>query len=371
MATRNPLRNIRQKRNSDLFITAIIPVVDEPANVWKKTLESLEIALKPFNDSQVIVVANGNNGKDNIELARKHGFNVIKLGMASKRRAIEAGVAKAKGDVTIILDSDTSVTPDSIIELTSVFADKSVGGATPKHIIDGRDRNLMKRISDWMEDIRFQEVVRGQSSTGAVSCLPGRLLAVRTDLLKSIVPSLVSQRFMGKACVSGDDRFITSEILKKGYKTVFVPTSVVSTEAPATLKGFIFQRLRWSRTSFRETLRSISWTLKHPYMTFTVFTTLLMRWFFAVVLAFGIATWAGIIDRSHYLHLPIWLIVVGTIIGFLLSGFFRQLRHLIKYPQDFVYLPIFLFVTTFILTPVEWWGNLTVRESGWMTRDTS
>jgi hyaluronan synthase len=204
---------------------------------------------------------------------------------------------------------------------------------------------------------------------GAVSCLPGRMLAIRTPILKKAVPALVCQKFLGAECISGDDRFLTSYILGEyGLKTVYVSESVVYTNAPDTLRGFVLQRLRWSRTSLRETLRSLPWIFKYPYCAFTVLSNVILRWFFFTVIMVGLANWFGLVHDQHYLSLSVYEALLFSAWGFMISGFFKQLRHLIKYPKDIAYLPFFLLVTTFILTPVEWVGNLTLRESGWMTR---
>ncbi len=215
VSTRDPLRGIKRSGQLKSTVTAIVPVVNEPMDVWVETMDGLEKAMSQFgSNSQVIIVANGKNGVENLEYASAKGFEVIRLLKASKRNAIYQAVKKATGKYTVILDSDTFVYPDSIYNLLKVFSDPNVGGVTPKHVITGRKTNTMRRISDWLEDIRFEEILRGQSSFGSVSCLPGRLLAVRTELLKDIVPGLINQKFLGRKCISGDDRYITSEILK-------------------------------------------------------------------------------------------------------------------------------------------------------------
>lgn len=368
MLLRKPLQNVLAFDKFAGTISVIIPVTDEPYGVWKDTLTLLKDSLHLLNVSEVIVVANGHNGKENIKLAEKFGFTVVRLPEASKRMAVAEGVKLVTSDVTVILDSDTHVLVDSIQQLVRVFNDKTVGGATPHHIIKDRESNYVRRVCDWLEDIRFNEVVKGQSSYGAVSCLPGRLLAIKTSKLKEYADGLVNQRFLGRDCISGDDRYLTSELLQDGLKTVYVPQSIVYTEAPDTLKKFSQQRLRWSRTSFRETLRSLSWTFNYPFTAFTVVANVVMRWFFFVVIVLALGEWFGLIERPHALDLPLWFILVLTAFGWLVSGLLRQLRHIIKYPQDLVYLPVFLFVTTFVLTPIEWFGNVTIRESNWMTR---
>lgn len=371
MIRRKPLQGINTGgRDFTGNVSVVIPIVDEPVDVWSATLMDLKAALALVDVAEVIVVANGSNAKENVRIAKKMGFKVVREPVASKRRAIWRGAMMATGDVTIILDSDTKVERESIKRLIRVFNDPEVGGATPRHVIWGRHANIMRRISNWLEDIRFEEVVSGQSSFGSVACLPGRMLAIRTGILRSFCPALVHQRFMGAECISGDDRFLTSEILRIGMKTVFVPDAVVYTEAPDTLRVFIQQRLRWSRTSFRESIRALRWTRFYMWMSFTTYSTIILRWFFFVVAVTAVLAWMGVIERHHAVNLPLWVIVVGTVAGFFVSGLLRQLRHLFKNPEDLKYLPAFLFVTTFILTPVEWWGNITMRESHWMTRNT-
>jgi cellulose synthase/poly-beta-1,6-N-acetylglucosamine synthase-like glycosyltransferase len=353
-------------------VSVIIPVVDEKLEVWIKTLGCISQACASV-EHQILVIANGKHSEQNAIVAKEQGFAVVRIPAASKRLAIEAGVDLVRYPITIILDSDTFATPDSVKKLLLSFYDERVGGATPKHEIFDR-QPVMRRVSAWFEDIRFNEVLRGQSVAGAVSCLPGRMFAIRTHLLKQFAPDLARQEFLGVRCCSGDDRYLTSRILQEGYKTIYQPDSLVYTDAPDTLKGFMMQRLRWSRTSMREAIRSIPWTINHPYMTFTVFANVIMRWFFFVVLVHAVLVWTGFVTRSHFvwqvfprLHTPLFMLL-GVALGFLISGFLKQLRHLIHYPQDILCLPAFLLITTFVLTPVEWFGNLTVTEKGWMTR---
>lgn len=362
----------------DFDVSVIIPVVGEPLEVWEKVLDNLTLALKDIPTHRVIVIPNGGNGVKNAEMARNKGFDVISLKQPGKRGAIQAGVnhiyplvdQSRSHKVTFILDSDTIVDSDSLkIMLRDFQLHDNLGGVTPRHLVFNREDTISRRVSDWMEDIRFNEVLPGQSKEGAVSCLPGRALGIQTELLKQATPELVSQKFLGKECISGDDRFLTSWLLEKDYLCIYNPAAIVHTDAPSTLKGFIKQRLRWSRTSLRETIRSIPWGFKYPYMMFTVVGNVALRWLFLVVIINFVLFLLGVTTRIHYLELSTFSLITGTIIGFLLSGFLRQLRHLISYPSDFKYLMHFLFITTFILTPVEWFGNFTLKESGWMTRD--
>lgn len=351
-------------------ISIVVPVVDEPIEVWRAVLfairyEVIDLTANYDCNVSVYVVPNGSNAVLETKLAREMGFNIVRVENAGKRNALFEVSKHLDSDFTVILDSDTIITDGSISVLLSRFV-YDVGGATPIHIINNRSKNIWRRISNWLEDIRFNEVLKGQNT--AVSCLPGRMLAVRTHLFKKCVKEMNEQTFLGAKCISGDDRFLTSWLLQRNWKCVYVSESGVYTEAPDTLSQFVKQRLRWSRTSLRETLRSLSWLHNYPYTAFTVLTTIIMRWFFFIIVVNFVLFLLGITKQQHYVDLPLVTVITGSIIGFVISGFLRQLRHLWNYPSDIIYLIPFLFITTFILTPVEWFGNLTLRESGWMTR---
>ncbi len=358
-----------------LGVSVIIPVLDEYSVVWHNVLVHITHATQGLK-SEVIVVANGKHSEDNARTAKEFGFKTLRINKASKRLAIDVGSKEAKYPITILLDSDTYTPKGTIEKLLVVFNDPTVGGVTPRHVINDRNKNIVRRVSDWLEDIRFEEVLKGQSVGGAVSCLPGRLYAIRTNLLKQAGPGLVSQTFLGSKCISGDDRYLTSWLLKNGYKSVYQSSATVYTAAPDTLKELTNQRLRWSRTSFRETLLSLPWIWRYKFTAFTVLSTTIMRWIFFVVLVNGALVWSNLRHQDHFIwdtypwlnHT--WIIILGVTIGFLIGGLLKNARHLVRYPRDIFYLPAFLFITTFILMPVEWRGNLTLRESGWLTRRT-
>jgi hyaluronan synthase len=354
-------------------VSVIIPVVDEDPKIWRKVLEAINRASFAL-DCEKIVVANGKHSDLDADIAKKLGFRVERVPEPNKRIAVARGAEIATKNITVILDSDTIVSNTSLYKIARGFSDWKIGGITPRHEIFERGRSIARRISDWMEDIRFTNTVRGQSYHGCVSCLPGRMLAIRTDLLKKAIPEFLNQKFLNQRCVTGDDRFLTSWLLKNGYDTIYQEHNVVSTDAPDSLTKFAKQRLRWARSSLRESLMSIIWIWKRPYMAFTVFGEIFMRIFFVIVIFSAILTWSGLVERDHYVWnlfpslYNFWFIVGGVVLGFFVSGMLRQLPHLKKYPEDWKYLPIFLIVTTFVLFPIEIVGGATCYKNGWMTR---
>jgi hyaluronan synthase len=168
---------------------------------------------------------------------------------------------------------------------------------------------------------------------------------------------------------TGDDRVLTSACLLMGYKTQYDQDSIVGTFAPDTISGFAKQRLRWSRSSFRETILSIGWLWKHPYAFFVMWADMLVRWLFlAVIVAFTYRAVTGN-HLIHALELSVWQYIAIGVIGFIFSGYIKQIPHLLRKPWDFWLTIPFLLLNTFVLFPVEIYGNLTCLKQGWLTRN--
>ncbi len=353
-------------------VSVIVPVVDEDPGLWHQVLTSLIEGCMGMR-YQIIVVSNGPNGVANGEYARKKGLEVIHLPVADKRTAIARGAEKARYGISVILDSDTIIQPDAIRILKETFTSPEIGGVTPYQKIMVRG-NWIRRILDWREDLRFGILVSGQAINGAVSCLPGRLFAVRTYLLKAAAPELEHEYLFGFRCINGDDRTLTSYLLRNGYKATYQPASVVFTDAPGTFKGFVGQQLRWARGSSRAVIRDTPWLFRYPYTMFTVWSTVILRWVYLFVIFDVFLVKLGLLSRNHYLwqlypefHQP-GFILAGFLVGYITSGIVRQLFHLVRHPQDWPYLPAFLVMSNLVLLPITIYADLTFMSGNWMTR---
>lgn len=350
-------------------VSVIIPVVDEPLDIWDQVLMSVSVAIRDM-DAEVFVVANGSYSEENAKMAEGYGFNVIRLTESSKRNAITVAAKEATKEIAVILDSDTFVYHWTIELLCMGFTSDDIGGITPRQKAMFKT-TIIEKVCDWFEDVRFNNSLKGLSAHGQVHCLPGRLFAIRANLLKKYIEEFNNQTLFGIKVETGDDRVLTSMLLKDGYKTLYDENTVVSTMVPKTLKGFIKQRTRWSRSSFRETMLSLGWIHRYPYAMIGLLGDILMRWmFFAVLATFLYKVLTGNLGE-HAINLTIGEVVIGCIIGFFISGYLKQIPHLNRRPEDFFLTPVFSVITTFVLTPVEWYGNLTFWKQGWLTRKTT
>src|SRR3954471_15729661 len=252
-----------------LTTTVIVPVYNEPEPVFRRALASV-VANWP---NEIIVVVDGGDA-DVARVASDYSDRVLRIDKVGKRRAIAAGLAASDQatDVVVVLDSDTIWEPGALEEMLKPFADPRVGGVTPRQAIFDVGSNAVRRFADWLEDLRYHLTVPAQSVFGQIGCLAGRTIAYRRAAFEPAVERLVRQSVLGIPLHVGDDRVLTNELLRTGWRTVYQSTALVLTDAPSDWRTFWKQQLRWGRSSQRETFLSLRWLWRRP-VAFVSFAT--------------------------------------------------------------------------------------------------
>lgn len=355
--------------------SVIIPVVDEPADVFRAVLR----AITRQRPTQIIVVINGPRNR----MLETICGNFKKVDCywtktPGKRNAIKHGMKYARGEVVVLVDSDTLWTPGTLRELLRPFADKQIGGVTTLQRIINPTSSLIARIADWLEDVRGLGTMRAMSVTGKVGCLPGRTIAFRRSILQKVMPEFMNERFLGIHKEVSDDRSLTNLALKAGYKTVLQSTSVVLTEAPETWKKFIRQQLRWSEGSQYNNIRMSGWMLRHaPLMFYIYWADMVMPFFlWGIYLAYfvrsGILHQVAQTDLLFMTGKPTAMILLLTLAGAYFSYAIRQLQVLSESPRHFIYLPFYIIFLTFVMAPIRMVGFAKLADDlGWGTRANS
>ena len=355
--------------------SVIIPVVDEPIEVFKQVLDSIT-SQKP---DQIIVVI---NGPRNIVLQNAckqyDGVDCYWTKTPGKRNAIKLGMKHVTGDIVLLVDSDTIWMPDMLSELLKPFADPKIGGVTTKQKITDPSSSLIARLSDWLEDVRAYGTMQAMSVFGQVGCLPGRTIAFRRTILEKVLPEFINERFLGMHKEVSDDRSLTNLTLKAGYKTVMQSTAVVYTEAPTRWKKFLRQQLRWAEGSQYNNLRMTPWMLRHaPLMAFIYWTDMIMPFFlWGIYLSFFIKAavlhTAAQSDMLFLTNRPLLIVLFVTMGGAYFSYAVRQLRVLSESPRHFIFLPVYIILLTFIMAPIRMLGFARLADDlGWGTRANS
>jgi hyaluronan synthase len=350
-------------RPRDLATTVIVPVYNESEPVFRRSLASVVAN----GATELIAVVDGGDPELGA-IAAEYCDRVLRVPKVGKRGAIAAGLRESDPatDVVVVLDSDTVWAPGALREMLRPFADPRVGGVTPRQAIFDVGTNPVRRLADWMEDIRYHLTVPAQSVFGQVGCLAGRTIAYRRTAFEPAVERLVRQTVLGVPQHVGDDRVLTNELLRNGWRTVYQSTALVETDAPSDWRTFWRQQLRWGRSSQRETLLSIRWLWRRP-VAFACFATDILTPFALYAVA-GLAVAHGIRGHGGATGLPLALELPLGYLGMLASIGVRQAAHVRRSPRDLVRLPIFVLQITFVMVPIRIAAFATMFHQGWSSR---
>ena len=346
-----------------LTTTVLVPVFREPEAVFRRALASV-CAERPH---EVIAIVDGGDAAV-AAVASDYCDRVLRVPKAGKRAAIAAGLAAAdpSTDVVVVLDSDTVWAPGALGEMLRPFADPRVGGVTPRQAIFDVGDDPVRRLADWIEDLRYLLTVPAQSVFGQVGCLAGRTIAYRRTAFAPAVDALVRQTVFGLPQHVGDDRVLTNELLRAGWRTVYQSTALVWTDAPPDWRTFWRQQLRWGRSSQRETLLSLRWLWRRPVAFATFATDIVTPFALYAVIALGVAHALGPGSGLRHLALPVE--VVFGYVGMLVSIGVRQIPHLRRRPRDVLRLPVFVLQLTFVMVPIRILAFATMLHQSWSTR---
>ena len=354
--------------------SVIIPVVDEPEELFREVLGRI-VEQRP---TEIIVVINGPRNPVLDKVCADVGVQWLWTETAGKRNALRLGVALSRGEISVLVDSDTLWTPGTLSELVKPFADRRVGGVTTRQRIIDPGRSVLTRWADWLENVRNEYSMPAMSVLGTVGCLPGRTIAFRRCILMGSMERFLTERFLGVFLEVSDDRALTNYTLMAGYKTVYQSTSLVYTDAPTSLRKLLKQQFRWARGSQYNTLRMLPWMLRETPVLALFYTADVVVPFVLVgsYCAWGVALVHGR-TTALYDQLPLpdhsWealLVIVALSLSMtMLSLAIRFGRHFSHRPRDMVYLPVFMLINVLALMPIRVVGFLRMgHNAGWGTR---
>jgi cellulose synthase/poly-beta-1,6-N-acetylglucosamine synthase-like glycosyltransferase len=249
-------------------------------------------------------------------------------------------------EYSCFLDSDTILDDEDVArELLRPLQDPAIGGVTTSQRALYVN-TIPERIGDWLENARLFSSMAAGSLFGQVGCLPGRLYAVRTSIIKDKMDDLVEDywTFFGNRaqCFAGDDRVLTNFVLQAGYRTCMVPTAGVKTLVPETFSKMFKTWERWGRSSQGYTLRSVRWLVRHPVILFQYLSDMFISLATVYLVAFH---WPYHMIMGDSMQ-PLVEALVMAVVGMGMTIMARQVPHLYSTPRDILLIPVFAIAIT-------------------------
>lgn len=214
--------------------------------------------------------------------------------------------------ITVVIDADTVLLPDTLNYLVHPFLKQPRLGAVTGNPISINRKNLIEKL----QAAEFSSIIglikRSQRVLGRVLTVSGCVVAFRTDVLREVGGF--------SSYTATEDIDITWKIQRHFYDVWFVAQTVALIQSPATLKEYWKQRKRWALGGWHllRTHKNIfgSWLWRYLYPVYFDFV-LASIWAFCFV--FGTILWAIGVMFFHspmgFSPIPVWYGAFLSIVG--------------------------------------------------------
>lgn len=243
-------------------VTVVMPVFNEGALV-AEAIRSVAASRYPAGRLELVIVDDGSTDDSWLHILRgaravSDRIKVTTLRHVSnkgKRHALHLGFSRGRSEVFVTVDSDSLLHPNAICNgAAALVRDRRVGCVAGCVEVLNPRASLITRFLKCSFSLSFKFVRAYQNEFRGVFCTPGALSFYRAAFVREVADEWVSQRFLGQACTTGEDRSMTNLFLREGWLTAYQGNSKVFSKMPETFAGMCRMFLRWARSNIRETV---------------------------------------------------------------------------------------------------------------------
>jgi len=225
-------------------VSIVIALYNEAAVVEEKIANCRALDY-PRELLEVIFVSDGST--DQTETLVRHAedevIRLVALERGGKARALNEGVAAARGEIIVFTDANNFLEPDAVRMIVRNFADPEVGGVCGNKRLrakegdaTGEGENLYWRYDKWQKKL--------ESRIGSIFAADGTLYAVRRSLYVPIADP-----------AQADDIAISTRVVLQGKRLVWEDDAVAWEDAPAEGPAEFRRKIRVTNHSVRALLK--------------------------------------------------------------------------------------------------------------------
>lgn len=354
-------------------VTVVIPSIEGDGEVLSETIRSI-LATEPHKIILVTVQANLTRAQMMVKDMGTPKICVRSVTYPNKRRQMVRAIPEIATDITIFADDDVLWPPTLLPWMLAPLEDESYGGVgTNQRLRRAEAPRFQQRIYGYLNALYLErrnfDCASCMYMDGGLPCLSGRTVAYRSKILKeeAFIQGFTHEEWLGRYQLNADDdNFITRWLMSHDQKMGFQYHK--EAEVLTTLEdnpNFVKQCLRWSRSNWRSNITSMFcdrhiWRSaddpvdrtrlpghrvsdandggrKQPWSTYAVYQTTIVQWAFI---------WDCLLIYLYHKSTECWsaerrMAGLFVLLGWMLmSKFLKLLGHYIRYPVDFLLLPM-------------------------------
>ncbi len=358
-------KNQNQTERYEPRIAFVIPCKNEEWDIGDSVINCYQIDY-PRDKVEVIVINDGSTDRTQIVLNELKKFyptlKIIDWPNQGKRWGMAAGFKISTAEIIIQLDSDSCVEPKTFRELINPFQNPRIAAVCAHGVPKNADKNVITRMQTAYYFMSFRILKAAESTFNTVFCLSGCCSAYRKSAVMPIIYDWLSESFLGKPVTWGDDRALTSWLLKNGETTIYSKDAIAYTVVPDTWKKLFTQQLRWKKSWIINSIFTSKFIWKkQPFVSFFYYFPLVFISFLTPIMTFQALIYTPLTKGV----LPLYHIIGVLLVTALMIMYYRYVDAKNKYwPYLFLWSMLNLFVLAFIIV----WAAFKIQDRGWGTR---
>jgi hyaluronan synthase len=347
-------------------ITFIVPSKNEE-EVIEQTIDNCFGVDYPREKIEVIAINDGSTDKTGevMKSLRTKYQNLTIIDWEKnqgKKHAMVEGFRLAKGELAIQLDSDSFIDPVTFRKIVEPFQNPAVGAVSVHTDPRNADRNFLTRMQAAYYFMSFRILKAAESTFLTVFCCSGCASAYRKDIILPVLDEWLQETFLGLPVTWGDDRALTSRVLKSGYKTVYSDKVKALTIVPEKFRQLVKQQVRWKKSWFVNGIFNAKFIWKtHPFVAFSYFFPLLAVSFLSPIMAVRAILYLPLVHGVY----PIYHAVGLMLLAALFVAYYRLVAPENKY---WAYLFPWSIFNLFFLSFLMFYALVKINDRGWGTR---
>lgn len=313
-------------------ISFIIPAYNELPIIHEKINNTLAVCGN--FEAQIILVSNGSDdGTEDFESdAIIHLRDVIRKG---KPNAINKALEIATGNIIIISDANTMITPLSIEKIMSHFENKKIGMVCGEKAFSHHNKEVAVESAYWKYESLLKQ---NESNFYTVVGAAGELFAIRKELCQAIPENVIL-----------DDFYLSMLVAKNGYLVKYEKEAKAKEKPSSSLHEEYSRRVRIASGVMQ-------WLFQYGFKDFWKYNTTLKwqffshrfcRWIVSPLSFLGIFISAFFLGQENNLYHYLLFISLGLVsIGWVLQHF-KIYSILFYWPFYFVFVHFCLLIGYF------------------------
>lgn len=250
-------------------ISVIVSAYNEEKVIAKRIRNLFDLRY-PKEKLEIIIASDGSSDST-VDVAKKYeeyGIKVLDFKQNRGKAAIQNdSVKSARGEIIVFTDAETEFEKDSLKKMVRPFSNDLIG-CVVGNLIYNTERTSVSESEGlyW----RFEKKLREfESNLGILATATGACMAVRRRLWRDLAP------------IDDSDFTTPLDVIRQGYKIVYVPDAIAYDVPPHTIKGELKTRIRQTSKNFVGTLRRWGWKgwIKHPIISWGLLSHKILRWF--------------------------------------------------------------------------------------------